>query len=110
MSLQFLIGCSNCYNDEQMGIQIFVQKPKSRSNCVWMFFNCKYSKKYWYTGRLAQFQNIAIDAGDWGSIPKLFESNTVSPTARYRCDALRRYVAQALSRGDGPRHSLHASA
>ena len=37
-------------------------------------------------------------------------SDTVWPTARHRCVVSSIYVQQALSRDDGPRHSLHASA
>ena len=36
--------------------------------------------------------------------------STVSPTARYRCDDSSEMCCQALSRKDGPRHSLHALA
>ena len=45
-----------------------------------------------------------------GSILRSIESDTVSPTLSTAVTLLRSCVAQALSRGDGPRHSLHASA
>ena len=43
-----------------------------------------------------------------GSVSRLVELDTVSPTAR--AAFLMSFVAQALSRRDEPRHSLHASA
>ena len=46
---------------------------------------------------------------EWGSIPRAVKSDTVSPTARNRCNVLRSCVAKAVSCGDRP-HSLHASA
>ena len=48
--------------------------------------------------------------GGLGSIPWPVKLDTVSPTARHRCDVFWSCVAQAQSRRDGPRHSSHASA
>ena len=45
-----------------------------------------------------------------GSISGPVKLNTMSPMVRHLCDVLLSFAAQAVSRGDGPRHSLHASA
>ena len=46
----------------------------------------------------------------WGSNTGLVKSDTVSPTARTAATFFWSCVVQALNRGDGPGHSLHASA
>ena len=48
------------------------------------------------------------------SVRKIWSWNpglvTLTPTARHRCNiSSLRCVARALCRGDGPRHSLHAT-
>ena len=48
-------------------------------------------------------KDIVIGAGGLGFVPGSVKWDTVSPTVRHG-------VAQVLSRGDGFRHSLHASA
>ena len=50
-------------------------------------------------------QGNEFGAGGLGFDSRAGQIGTVSPTTRHRCD-----VAQALSRGDGPRNLLHASA
>ena len=63
-----------------------------------------------FGGRLAKNKYSHID-NVWGSLPRPVKSDTVSKTARHRCDVFSECVAQALSRGDArPRHSLRASA
>ena len=49
-------------------------------------------------------QHIAIGAGGQGFDSRAVKTYIVSPTARHCC------VPQVLTRGDGPRHSLYASA
>ena len=46
----------------------------------------------------------------WGSIPGPVKSAQCRQRLAIAATFLRSCVAQALSRGDGPRHSLHASA
>ena len=46
----------------------------------------------------------------WGSIPGPVKSAQCRQRLATAATFLRSCVAQALSRGDGPRHSLHASA
>ena len=46
----------------------------------------------------------------WGSIPGSVKSAQCRQQLAIVATLLRSCVAQALSRGDGPRHSLHASA
>ena len=53
-------------------------------------------------------KGITIGAEGRGSIPGPVKSDTMSSTARRRFDVF--MCCQALCRGDGPRHSLPASA
>ena len=55
----------------------------------------------------AVVKDIAICVVGLDSIPGPVKSGTVSPLASHRCDVFRSYAAQALSRAEGPRHSLH---
>ena len=52
----------------------------------------------------------AIGAVGLGFKSRVGLVGTVSRTARHGCDVISELCSQALSRGDGPRHSLHASA
>ena len=62
------------------------------------------------TGRIAQlFKHTLPVRGVWGPIPRRVKL-AVSPTARTVATFLRSCVAQALSRADGLRQSLHALA
>ena len=55
-------------------------------------------------------ENSAVGAGGLGLIPRPVKSDTVSPTARHRSHVSSELCCPALSAGDGPRYSLHASA
>ena len=56
--------------------------------------------------QIVRFAKITLSVREvWASIPGPRKLATVSPTARKRCG-----VFLELSRGDGSRHSLHASA
>ena len=52
----------------------------------------------------------AIGAGGLGFKSLVAQIGTVSPTAPHRCNIPSELCSPALSDGDGPRHSLHASA
>ena len=52
-------------------------------------------------------RSIAVGAEGPGFYPRTGQINPVAPTARHRCDVSSELCVQALSRGDGSRHSLH---
>ena len=52
----------------------------------------------------------AIGEGDLGFQSRVGQIGTVSATSRHRCDVPLELCSPALCRGDGPRHSLNASA
>ena len=58
----------------------------------------------------AVVKDITIGARGGDSIPVSVKPDTVLQTARHHCNFLGSCADQALSRGDGPRHSLNALA
>ena len=63
------------------------------------------NEKYCLHDQFAQLLSISLSMRVTSSIPRLVKLEITSPTVRHSCDVSREMVAQALSRGDGPRHS-----
>ena len=71
------------------------------------YFSMNFRSLIKLTQAVGRMVSDTASAAVWGSIIGLVKADTVVVTAAM---FLRSCVVQALSRGDRPRHSLHASA